>query len=57
MTSKVRVAMSINAIADQPLEQLKASVKEKGQGADKWAHLSDMLRKIIRHFCPSEILS
>ncbi|KAB8256694.1 hypothetical protein BDV32DRAFT_153089 [Aspergillus pseudonomiae] len=37
----VRVGMSINAIADQPLEQLKASVKEKGQSADNWAYLSD----------------
>ncbi|KNG88866.1 hypothetical protein ANOM_003719 [Aspergillus nomiae NRRL 13137] len=37
----VRVGMSINAIADQPLEQLKAHVKEKGQSVDNWAYLSD----------------
>ncbi|GAB1210767.1 hypothetical protein APSETT445_009565 [Aspergillus pseudonomiae] len=35
------VGMSINAIADQPLEQLKANIKEKGQSADNWAYLSD----------------
>ncbi|KAB8215331.1 hypothetical protein BDV33DRAFT_208405 [Aspergillus novoparasiticus] len=40
----VRVGKSIYAIADQPLEQLKACVKEKGQNADKWAYLSDSLR-------------
>ncbi|OGM48001.1 hypothetical protein ABOM_002743 [Aspergillus bombycis] len=39
----VRVGMSINAIADQPLEQLKANIKEKGQGADRWVHLSDRI--------------
>ncbi|QMW39186.1 hypothetical protein G4B11_002466 [Aspergillus flavus] len=38
-----RVGKSIYAIADQPLEQLKAKVKEKGQSADKWAYLSDSL--------------
>ncbi|KAB8275406.1 hypothetical protein BDV30DRAFT_236772 [Aspergillus minisclerotigenes] len=40
----VRVGKSIYAIADQPLEQLKAKVNEKGQSADKWACLSDSLR-------------
>ncbi|KAK6837171.1 hypothetical protein RU639_001381 [Aspergillus parasiticus] len=40
----VRVGKSIYAIADQPLEQLKGNVKEKGQSADKWAYLSDSLR-------------
>ncbi|KAE8310624.1 hypothetical protein BDV41DRAFT_590271 [Aspergillus transmontanensis] len=39
-----RVGKSIYAIADQPLEQLKAKVKEKGQSADKWVYLSDSLR-------------
>lgn len=54
MASKARVGKSIYAIADQPLEQLKAKVKEKGQSADKWAYLSDSLREIVLHSTSTE---
>ncbi|KAL2833717.1 hypothetical protein BDW59DRAFT_179437 [Aspergillus cavernicola] len=39
-----RVLKSIIPIADQPIEQLKATVQEKGLLAEKWANLSNNLR-------------